>query len=125
MTELQILTAVKNHNGTIDYVELLNLNLTEPNRDPIADKERIEQMIKDGLLSGSVGANSSIHISKHGRRFLQDAYYANESENKAANEKANETRKNYWRNLKVTILGALISALVGFLFNALAFFLFK
>ena len=125
MTNLQILTAVKNNNGTIGFVDLLNLSLAEPNRDPIADEDRIKQMIKDGLLTGEVGAYSQIHISKYGRRFLQDSCYASEEEQKAADKISQEACDNHRRNLKTTILGALISALAGFLFNALAFYLFR
>lgn len=125
MTNLQILTAVKNNNGTIGFVDLLNLSLAEPNRDPIADEDRIKQMIKDGLLTGEVGAYSQIHISKYGRRFLQDSCYANEEEQKTADKTSQEASDNHRRNLKTTILGALISALAGFLFNALAFYLFR
>jgi hypothetical protein len=124
MTELQILTAVKNNNGTIGFVDLLNLSLTDPHPDPIADEDRIKQMIKDGLLTGEAGAYSQIHISKYGRRFLQDSCYASEEEQKAADKRSQEASDNHRRNLKTTILGALISALAGFLFNALAFYLF-
>lgn len=128
MTELQILTAVKNHNGCIGFVELLNCGLSEPCHDPNADSKRIKDLIAGGYLSGKAEAYSNIILENKGRVFLQDAYYANENEKQIANDRANESAKKYRQELKVSALSAIISAIVSaviaFLINAISLQLF-
>lgn len=72
MTELQILSAVKNNGGSMNYVELLNLGLTDPVRDSIADKQLIEKLIREKILSGETEAYSRITFGKEGRLRLRD-----------------------------------------------------
>ena len=64
MTELQILNAVKNNGGSIDFTALLNLGKTDLTWEPIADQQMIEQLIDGKVLSGKTEAYSCIrHIS--------------------------------------------------------------
>ena len=113
MTNLQILTAVKNHNGCIGFVDLLNCGLTEPCHDPNADKRRIKDLIKEGYLSGKTDAFSNIVLEDKGRIFLQDAYYSSEKEKQIAYDSANESAKKYRQELKVSAISAIISAIVS------------
>lgn len=70
MTDLQILTAVKNSGGTIRYTDLLNLGLTDAAFDPLADRARIHVLRYAGALSGDLSAYSSVSITAQGRLLL-------------------------------------------------------
>lgn len=67
MTELQILSAVKNNGGSIDYVTLLNIGLSDPEHDALTDRDLIHKLIDAQILSGKPGANSTISFGKEGR----------------------------------------------------------
>ena len=122
MTEFQILSATKNNGGNIGYTDLLNLNMTDPVRDPLADKARIKQMISDGLLNGATDAYCLISITDAGRRYLQDACYLDEQKKQLAKEASKkETNKNR-HEWKLAIVGAIISGLAGLAFEVFAFF---
>lgn len=124
MTDLQILTAVKNNDGCIEYTALLNQNLTDGYIDPSADKEQINKMIKNGLLEGETRAYCSISITPEGRLFLQDKYYLEEQEQKFADDTARNDAKNKRHDWKIAIVGALIASLSGLAFDIIAFFFF-
>ena len=125
MTELQILSAVKNHNGSMEYTELLNLDLTDPIRDPLADKTRIEQMIKNELLEGDAQPYHIISISDKGRLHLQNSCYLEEQNNKLAQEtakdKAEQQRQN--RFLRITTLISLGIAAISASFALIGLFI--
>jgi len=124
MTDLQILTAVKNNNGTISYIDLLNLNLSDAYRDPSADKARIDQMIKDGFLEGRTDAYCQISITKPGRLRLQNAYYLEEQNKKIADEaaksKAEQERQN--RFLRFTTIISLAIAIISVIASFISIF---
>ena len=124
MTELQILSVIKNNGGSIGYTDLLNQNLTDTNRDPSADKARIEQMIQRGLLEGRTDAYCSISITNPGRLHLQDAAYLEEQKQQLADEAARENSKNKRHDWYIAILGALFASLIGLAFDAIAYFFF-
>lgn len=109
MTELQILSAIKNNGGSIEFTALLNQNMTDANRDSLADQERIKQMIKNGLLSGKTDAYCHISITKPGRLHLQNATYLEEQNKKRetvdAESKSEQKRQN--RFLRITTLVSL------------------
>ncbi len=117
MTDLQILTAVKNNNGAINYTDLLNLNMSDAYRDPSADKYRINKLIEQKYLKGSTEAYGTISITDNGRLFLQDSYYLEEQNKKldknASNEKAKEKRHNWW----VALIGAIVGSLSGIILD--------
>lgn len=125
MTELQILSVIKNKGGSIGYTDLLNQNLTDSNRDSRADKARIEQMIQKGLLEGRTDAFCSISITDTGRLRLQDATYLEDQNQKLAEEAARENSKNKRHDWYIAILGALFASLIGLAFDAVAYFIFK
>ena len=111
MTELQILSAIKNNGGSMEYTTLINQNLTDSNRDGLADTARIEQMIKDGLLEGKTEAYCHISITKPGRLYLQDAYKAAEEERK---KQAEQKRQQRFDN-KISVASLLIPLVTFFL----------
>ncbi len=117
MTEFQILSAVKNNGGCMRYVDLLNLNLTDVNRDPLADKARISKMIEAKLLEGKTEAYCSISITKEGRLFLQDAYYIEEQNSKLAYDRANEISNQKRHDLWVALIGAVVGSLSGIILD--------
>lgn len=122
MTELQILSVIKNNGGSIEYTALLNQNLTDTNRDTLADKALIEQMIGDKLLVGQTGAYCLISISGKGRLYLQNAYNLEEQNKKLAQDAAkNESKKNR-HDWGLAIGGAVIAGLVGLAFELVTFF---
>ena len=106
MTELQILSAVKNSGGSIQYTALLSLNVSDTHQDALADKARIEKMIKDNLLSGKTEAYGSISITNPGRMYLQNAAYlediSKQRDKEYANIRAEEKRHNKF--LRITTL---------------------
>lgn len=114
MTDIQILSAIKNNGGSMDFVSVLNLNITDNNRDALADKSRIEKMINDKLLEGKTNAHCQIVITDAGRQFLQDQYYLEEQRQKdaqeAAKDKADQKRRNRFL-CATTIISLVIAAL--------------
>ncbi len=71
MTDLQILTTVRDNGGSMEYTALLNHGLSYPNHDSLADMARIEKLIEDKHLLGKTEAYSTIALRKHGRLYLQ------------------------------------------------------
>lgn len=125
MTELQILSAIKNNGGSIEYTSLLNLSMTDTNRDTLADKALIERMIGAKLLKGQTDAFSHISITDKGRLHLQDAYYLEKQKQKFAEDAAqNEAKKNR-HDWGLAIGGAIIAGLIGLAFELIAFFFLK
>ena len=125
MTELQILSVIKNNGGSIEYTALLNQNLTDTNRDTLADKALIKQMIGDKLLVGKTGAYCHISISDKGRLYLQNANYLEDQNKKLAEDAAkNETKKNR-HDWGLAIGGAVIAGLVGLAFELVDYFFLK
>lgn len=125
MTDFQILSAIKNSGGSMEYTALLNLNMTDTNRDSLADKARINEMIKAKLLSGKTESFCLISISDAGRLHLQNAYYLEEQKKKFAEDSAqNETKKNK-HDWILTIGGAFIAGLIGLAFELIVFFVLK
>ena len=125
MTDLQILNAVKNNNGSIEYTALLNQSLTDAYIDGSADKARISKLIEAGLLAGETRAFCSISITDEGRLRLQGEYYSEEQNKKlakkAANDKTNE-RRHEWH---IAFGSAFFAGLIGLAFEVVAFFFLK
>lgn len=125
MTELQILSAVKNNGGVIQYTELLSLNLSDEYQDPQADKARIVKMINEGLLSGTAEAYSCICITATGRMHLQNATYLEKQNKKLTKDASKHEAKKNRHDWYLAIVGALIAAIVGLVFEILSYLLFK
>ena len=123
MTEFQILSAIKNNGGSIGYTDLLNLNMTDTVRDPLADKARIEQLISKKLLAGATDAYCQLSITNEGRMHLQNAQYLEEHQNQLAEDVTNNKTKEYRHNWFITIVGAFITGLITLALNVATYFL--
>lgn len=117
MTDIQILTAVKNNGGSINYVDLLNLNLSEAYRDPRADKCRINKLIESKYLSGKTEAHSTISITNKGRLFLQESYYLEDQTNKLDQKHSAEKAKEKHHDWRVALIGAIVGSLGGIILD--------
>ena len=125
MTEFQILSAVKNNGGSMDYTALINLNMTDANRDALADQARIKQMIRDKLLEGRADAFCQISISDVGRLHLQNACNLEEQEKKLSDKAAKKESDKKRHDWGLAIGSAVIAGLVGLAFELIAFFFLK
>ena len=100
MTELQILNAVKNNGGSIDFSALLNLGKTDHFWEPAADQQMIEKLISRKVLSGKAEAYSMISFGKEGLLRLRDLQQTKyDSDHKLAYETAKDgrQRKHEWQ----------------------------
>lgn len=120
MTELQILSALKHNGGSMDYATLINLNMTDVNRDALADQARIKQMIDDKLLVGKADAFCNISISDIGRLHLQNACNLEDQEKKLAKESAKNQAKKNRHDWGLALGGAFIAGLIGLIFDLIA-----
>lgn len=100
MTELQILNAVKNNGGSIDFVELLNFGKVNQSWEPVADQKLIEELIGNKVLSGKSEAYSLISFGEKGLLRLRDLQQTeNEYNQKISYETAKDSRqrKHEWQ----------------------------
>ena len=87
MNKLQILQAVKEHNGE-SFTSLMNHLLSHPDHDPVADAAGIRNLIAAGHLSGEGRAPNSIRMTASGKDYLIDL------EENEASHLANEKHRN-------------------------------
>ena len=119
MTDLQILSALHNNGGSMEFVALLNLNLTDPYRDTLADEERILELMKDHLVEGKAAAFCEITLTRRGRLFLQDEHYREERDHKnreadAARQAEEKLHSKFLRRTTIiSIIAAAISAIAA------------
>ena len=100
MTELQILNAVKNNGGSIEFTALLNLGKTDLTWEPVADQQMIEQLIGGKVLSGKAESYSTISFGKKGLLRLRDLQQSKyDSDQKLAYDAAKDSRqrKHEWQ----------------------------
>ena len=112
MTDLQILTAVKDHHG-LQYTELLNLGLSCPNHDPIADNAQIEKLIQDKYLAGRAEAYCTVRLTNKGRLYLQQLQQELDKQCRQAAEKAEEKRHQYRHDWLIAIFSTIFGAILG------------
>lgn len=120
MNELQILSAVKNNGGSIDYVTLLNIGLSDPAHDTLSDRDLIHKLIDAQILSGNPGANSTISFGKEGRLRLQEIQQLQQKSAEEAAQAAKEKRVLRRHNWLVATIGAAIGSILGSLLTLLA-----
>ena len=112
MTELQILNAVNNNGGSIDYVGLLNLGLTDPVCSSVADKRLIEKMIQGQILSGKTEAYSLITFGRDGRLRLRELQQsADNLTDKMAYEQSEKNADRRFQSSQ-TIFGIVIGSIL-------------
>lgn len=123
MTELQILNAVKNNGGSIGYIDLMNMGSMDAEWDSIADKELVETLIKNDILSGKMEAYSLITFGSNGRSRLRkinsDADEASKREADIAAEKAQNKKSQFRHDLKISIITLAITEILHLLFEFL------
>lgn len=98
MTDLQILTAVKNSGGTIRYTDLLNLGLTDAAFDPLADRARIHALRYAGALSGDLSACSSVSFTAQGHLLLAKLQSEDSIQQKIACDEAKKEKQQRFEN---------------------------
>lgn len=108
MTVLEILTNVKEAKA-IDYVELLNKNNTD--KDHIADKSRIEELLRNNYLKGSTEPYSTITLTNKGQCLLDELQ---KTEKDTAQEKSNKKKERKFE-IVLAIIGIIVSLLSLFL----------
>ena len=108
MTELQILTAIRNNQGHISFTGLLNQNLTESKPDPRRDKVLIKQLIKSGHIAGCARAYGTLTLTDAGFSRLEHL----KKESNLNHEQEQLRKKDYKQQLKIAAfasLGAILS----------------
>ena len=115
MTELEILTAVKNSADPIDYVQLLNLGKTETNWDPSTDEVLIKKLLKSKLLNGELKAYSIITLSDAGALRLLELHQQIENAKQQADNEAKQRRNDYRHDWAVAIVSCFAGAILGVL----------
>ena len=117
MTDYQILSAVKNNGGTIDYVKLLNLGLSDPFYDPLADKQRIETLIKKNYISGKTDGFASISLTNEGRKHLQTLQHLEKTNKNRTKKETLKKSKKIMFEIFLVVLGAILSYVFSFIFS--------
>lgn len=97
MTVSEILTNVKKAKA-IDYVELLNKNNTD--KDHLADKSRIEELLRKNYLKGSTEPYSTITLTNKGQCLLDELQ-------KIADQQAEKEKQNRFQK-KISIASVLV-----------------
>ena len=113
MTDLQILSAVRDNGGSMEYTALLNLGLSYPNYDSLADKARIEKLIEDGYLRGQTQAYCTIALTEQGRLYLQQMQQAQDELRAQAAEKAKEKRRQHRHDWLIAIFSTVFGTILG------------
>ena len=118
MTELEILAAVKNNGGYIEFTQLLNLNASDVDRDFLADKALIRNLITAKVLRGELKAYANISLTESGhlrlRELQQSAQIDQERHEESAKKDANdktEKKKERAFQVRLTFYGALFGAI--------------
>lgn len=111
MTELQILSAVKNNGGSIGYVDLLNIGLSDPEFDSLADRDLIRTLIASDVLSGKQEAYSQISFGKNGRLRLRELNQQDQERAQKEDKERSDNRAQRRHDWAVAIVGALIGVI--------------
>lgn len=110
MTEFQILSTLADAGGSMPFVNLLNLTLSEAVPDPTGTSRLIRALLLDDLLSGST--SSTIKLEPAGQLRL-DRLRQEERQRTAdrADRKAEEKR-GFRRDLICALIGSVATLLV-------------
>ena len=116
MTELQILNAVKNNGGFIDYAKLINLGMTDSVWQPITDHQLIVKLIDSHILSGKAEAYGTITFGKDGHLRLRDLQQADDDiKNNIAQETASKKKErlsDFFHDLLVAVITLFVTYLI-------------
>lgn len=112
MTELQILCALKNAGGSMQYTDLLNLGLADPVHDPKSDRKRIVHLKELGEISGELKAYQRLEITSKGiARLDTKKQELDKIIEERTYESANQRRQNELSLLSAFLVAAFGSAL--------------
>lgn len=113
MTELQILSAVKNNGGSIEYVDLLNIGRSDPKSDSISDRDLIRKLIDSHILSGKQEAYGTICFGENGRLRLKELEQQDCDHRQQAADAAKQKRDQFRHDWAVAIVSGLIGTVFG------------
>lgn len=105
MTDLQILSAIKNNGNSIEFTSLMNLSLSDPEIDLQLTKSKIAKLKDKGYVKGNLDAYSSINLTESGNLYLEHL------KNCAANETEDKRQKAFDKKT------AVISLAIGVIFS--------
>lgn len=113
MTELQVLSAIKNRGGSISYTDLLNIGASDNPWEPLTDRELIARLAEDQILSGGQCAYGKISFGKHGRLRLKELEQCEQERSQKAAEEIAGKRAQRHHDWAVAIIGSLAGAVFG------------
>lgn len=119
MTEFEILTVLKERNGSIEYVELLNIGRTGQVHDTFTNEDLIKKLLSDRVLAGNADAYGYIRFGAKGRLRLQQLEQLRQKEAEDAAKASNEKRDQRRHNLLVAIISTVIGSVFGSLITLL------
>lgn len=119
MNTFQVLSVIRENGGTIGFVDLLNQGLSNPNSDSLADKQRIQNLLAEGYISGNTEAYGTIRMEPKGTVLLdQLEEKLKQLEQNRADEVSKEKRERKF-SIALTIFGELLAFALGFLTHML------
>lgn len=115
MTEIQILSAIENNGGCIDYVELLNIGKADPKWEPEVDRELVEVLLQAGTIKGKAEAFGAIAFGRCGRLRLRELEEHEDNVRKQrAGDKADKRMDKKFQ-LFLTLIGPVVTIIVEYL----------
>lgn len=108
MDELQILSAIKDNGGSIQYTELLNRG-----KDPSADHQLLLSLVANDVVSGSLEPFSIICFGAAGHARLSYLQSEKEKMDQQAAQDTKEKRKQFRHDWAIAIFSALSGALLS------------
>ena len=120
MTELDVLTILKDNNGRFSFVELLNHGRSDAVSNPSADKVLIRRMIKDGTLRGETSAYSTIYLTDAAYLRLRELEEQEHKAQESAKEKTEKEKQQRFEN-KLAVLNTttpIVTFIIGLLIGS-------
>lgn len=109
MNDFQILTAIRNSGGSIDFTKLMDVGLADPVFDPKSDKQRIQYLISQECITGKTKAYSRISMLPKGTVLLDSLNQQHENADKQAKEDTLKERKQVRISFAQLFLGSAIT----------------
>ena len=100
MTDIQLLTAIHNNKGTIEYSELINHPPKKVKFSPDSDHQRLDHLRSRGFITGRLDAYSTVSLTPAGLAYLDD--FMKEQENR---------RKQFAHDWRLAFFSAFLGAL--------------
>lgn len=120
MTNFQILTAIRNNGGSIEFTRLMDVGLSDPDLDPKSDKQRIQHLISQGCISGDTKAYSRISMLPKGTALLDSMNHKRDNADEQAKSNALKERKQVRISFAQLLLGSAITLAIELILFLLA-----